>query len=362
MLRELKSLKRIKENGSSDFYVGIYRKAPYSLKFFRDSFSEQEIALLEFLSKNESIHFFTPVLYGRNKGKSYLISKWVDGLSLGEFEKLSPYWAVHFMRLAVNGLYQLEKSGFIHGDISPGNLIITPTLTPVWIDCSLKTMGTPYFSARERFASEKASIASDIYSCGMLLYELITKKFSEEPQNFDFYADFANNIDSFTPTENLYALGISPSELKVLEPIWKGCLKKSPEERLSSFEELEELLEIAEESLAPFPLKIEEEALILKNFINSRKKTFDLEEEQNQKKIPFLKIILAFFTAILLIILFFIFSKPQPSIEETAIKMLEKSKEQGLTTLPKEEATPVPTNKIENISRPKEAQKDIYHE
>ena len=86
------------------------------------------------------------------------------------------------MTQILHTLNYIHRSGFLFGDLTPSHIIIKDD--PVLIDIRGKQdIGTPDYASPE-FIRGYPSPQSDIYSLGIILYELLTgeKAFSGESQ------------------------------------------------------------------------------------------------------------------------------------------------------------------------------------
>lgn len=101
---------------------------------------------------------------------------------IGEQRKIQPGITFFIMRQALRGLEELHKAGFLHSDIKPANIMIDRLGIIKLIDYGRAVlvdekntflMGTPLFMAPELHQREPASIASDIYSVGLVGLELL---------------------------------------------------------------------------------------------------------------------------------------------------------------------------------------------
>lgn len=99
--------------------------------------------------------------------------------------------ALWFARQACEALQAIHESGWIHGDVKPSNFIVQNsgriTLIDFGLACpvdekpanqrsfqALRVIGTPIYAAPERFLDDQPySTASDMYSLGVMLFELI---------------------------------------------------------------------------------------------------------------------------------------------------------------------------------------------
>ncbi|HZU36286.1 MAG TPA: serine/threonine-protein kinase [Gemmataceae bacterium] len=131
--------------------------------------------------------------YGTVGGRSFLAMEFVEGESLGQrlerTGKLAEAEAVRIITLAAQGLHHAHKSGLIHRDVKPDNIMITPDgqvkladlglVKDVDTDLNLtrtgRGLGTPHFMAPEQFRNAKnADVRCDIYSLGATLYQMVT--------------------------------------------------------------------------------------------------------------------------------------------------------------------------------------------
>jgi serine/threonine-protein kinase len=96
-----------------------------------------------------------------------------------------------------SGLAAAHESGVVHRDLKPGNIMLCRTanegLRVVIMDFGLAGAvaldanegGTPGYMAPELIKGEKASFASDIYSLGVILYEIVTGQFPVREKSSD---------------------------------------------------------------------------------------------------------------------------------------------------------------------------------
>jgi serine/threonine protein kinase len=126
---------------------------------------------------------------GHDQGFHFFSMELMHGGSVGDLLTTLPHRrlavepALRMMVDAARGLEYAEKSGIIHRDIKPDNLMLTVEhhvkIGDLGIairadDVSAARMGTPQFLAPEVVAGLRASAASDIYGLGASLYQMLS--------------------------------------------------------------------------------------------------------------------------------------------------------------------------------------------
>lgn len=128
----------------------------------------------------------------------------VDGLTLNQV--LAAHGAMTPREVALVGidlaraLAAVHKAGLLHRDVKAQNVMREPGGRIVLMDFGAgairadsldhrRLTGTPVYLAPEIFSGEPASIASDIYSLGVLLYHLLTLRFPVEGETLDDIRD-----------------------------------------------------------------------------------------------------------------------------------------------------------------------------
>jgi serine/threonine protein kinase/tetratricopeptide (TPR) repeat protein len=120
----------------------------------------------------------------------FLTMEFVEGETLSrylsEHVNIPQKEALEIARQICAGLAEAHRSGIIHRDLKTGNIMLCPTaregLRVVIMDFGLAGAvaldstegGTPGYMAPELWKGEKASCASDIYSLGVILYQIVT--------------------------------------------------------------------------------------------------------------------------------------------------------------------------------------------
>ena len=137
---------------------------------------------------------------GEDDGNFYIVMEYVDGKNLKQLikrrTKLSLTEVVDIMKQLTDGISHAHDSFIIHRDIKPQNMIILDNglvkITDFGIAVALNStqltqtnsvMGSVHYLPPEQAAGKGATFKSDIYSLGIMMYELITGKLPFRGEN-----------------------------------------------------------------------------------------------------------------------------------------------------------------------------------
>jgi len=214
-----------------------------------------------------------------DEGTAYIVLEYIDGITLEEYARQPE--ARHLpltLAIAQQGLRALgylHRKGFVHRDIAPDNLMLTKDvdgeplvkLIDLGIVKILKGegkgtatslyLGKPKYSSPEQLVSQDIDARSDLYSFGVLLYELVT----------GVYPIHGHDLPSLI-TGHLHRepIGFDVSDPggtvpEALRQLVLRALAKRPEDRFASAEEFSKLLAEVAAALAP-SAHTEERALL----------------------------------------------------------------------------------------------------
>lgn len=128
--------------------------------------------------------------HGLENGSHFLVMEYIEGLTLEQIRlrrgPLPIEESVSYAQQVCAGLQAADDQGIVHRDVKPGNVMITPAGTVKIMDFGIARadaysgltqsgvfMGTPRYVAPEIARGQRADIRSDIYSAGVLLYEML---------------------------------------------------------------------------------------------------------------------------------------------------------------------------------------------
>jgi serine/threonine-protein kinase len=141
--------------------------------------------------------------YGEQDGLAYLVMEFVDGGTLGALlraqqARMSPAHAAGIVQEMLAALGACHEAGVLHRDIKPNNVMMSRTGTVKLTDFGISRtevsdltapgtlIGTPTYMSPEQFDTRAPLDArSDLYQCGVVLYELLTGR---KPFEGDLFA------------------------------------------------------------------------------------------------------------------------------------------------------------------------------
>ncbi len=155
---------------------------------------------------------------------------------------ITPQHAYRYMREIVMGLSAIHKVGIIHRDLKPANIMFrsddqlaiadfgiskradaTTQLTQVG-----SVMGTPYYMSPEQIRAEHLDQRADLYSAGVILYEMLTGKKAFE----------ADSLPGIAMKHLQSEPDPLPHKLRRFEPVFRRLIMKNREERYSDADEV----------------------------------------------------------------------------------------------------------------------------
>ncbi len=210
---------------------------------------------------------------GTGQDFSYIIMEYIEGDTLNIFcdrQNLLPFTKVSRIMIDIcKGIHFAHDNGIIHRDIKPTNIMLNKLGIPKITDLGLSLMingtqpagfwGTPSYMSPEQLKGLAATKASDIFSLGCVLYELLEGKKAFEGENP--YTTMYKVIN-----EKPQQLSIqSPPVLSLFQPIIKKAIAKNAEDRYQSCSEF------AYELSKTLPYLIRHEKAYKKTFLTNIK-------------------------------------------------------------------------------------------
>ncbi len=217
---------------------------------FRQRFHQEAKAAANLTHPNiVTVHDF-----GLDAGRLFIVMEYVPGTHLKDIlqrrGRLSLDEAINLMVQACAGVGYAHRAGLVHCDLKPHNLLITPDrrlkVTDFGIARALASIqpeeksevvwGSPQYFAPEQAAGGPPSPASDVYSLGVILYEMLT---GQLPFNATSPAELARlHREAPPPSPRALNPAISPA----LEQILLKVLAKEPAARYRTADQLGRVL------------------------------------------------------------------------------------------------------------------------
>lgn len=180
---------------------------------------------------------------GEIDGRHFLSMEFIDGDDLSSLlrrvGRLSSERAVEIARELCIGLSAIHNAGILHRDFKPANVIVDGKGKARITDFGIAGLeseiardrlrvGTPAYMSPEQIAGKDVSARSDIYSLGLVLYEIFTGK---QAFTADSIHELIRKHQTETPTNpSEYVKGIDP----LVESAIARCLEKDPKDRPES--------------------------------------------------------------------------------------------------------------------------------
>lgn len=189
----------------------------------------------------------------RSGDMEYIVMELIDGITLKQYmekrEQLNWREALHFITQVMRGLSHAHSRGIVHRDIKPHNLMVlrdgSVKIADFGIACLANTtttltqeaLGSVHYISPEQARGERVTARSDIYSAGVVLYEMLTS-------HLPFEGDSAVAV----ALQHISSIPLSPRELnpeipEALELICMKAMTADASKRYSSADEMIAALE-----------------------------------------------------------------------------------------------------------------------
>lgn len=212
---------------------------------------QREAKLISQLSHDTIIHVYDYWV----RGNSYYIAmEYVPGSHLRKILSTVQHMPVHIAAIIIyqicRGLEHAHANGVIHRDLKPANIMISTLGQVKILDFGVAhfqtednltalgaVLGTYHYMSPEQALGKKVTPASDIFSLGILFYELLTglKPFSQDGDN-----DVLEKIIHKKPRS---VRKLNPAVPRSIDLIIKKCLKKNIKRRFQTTDQIRFKLE-----------------------------------------------------------------------------------------------------------------------
>jgi len=241
--------------------------------------SHKNVCRIYDLSKGQGIYYITMEYVSGDDLKH--VVRMMGQLSIGK--------ALFIAKQICEGLAQAHKKGIVHRDLKPQNIMLdregNARIMDFGIACSLETkgvtdtgmmIGTPEYMSPEQVEGNEADFRSDIYSLGVIIYEMVTGKIPFDGETALSIALKHKNEAPRDPCEfnNKIPEALSQTILRCMQKVGELRYQKA-EELLSDLKKVEDDLPTSERFI---PLEETEEM-----------KLEEVEEEEESEEIELKK-------------------------------------------------------------------------
>lgn len=184
--------------------------------------------------------------FDQHQGTPYFVMEFVEGQDLRSLQKegrkFTPEEAVHIVASILSALAYTHRLGIVHRDIKPANVFITHDNQVKLADFGIarvdnaeltqmgSVLGTPSYMSPEQCKGLKVDARSDLFSCGVVLYELLVGRKPFGGENTHAIMHSVLSAEPARPTSHDNTLS------KVFDDIIRKALAKKVEDRYQDAE------------------------------------------------------------------------------------------------------------------------------
>jgi eukaryotic-like serine/threonine-protein kinase len=212
---------------------------------------------------------------GHQEGTDYLVMEFLEGETLADRLSRGPLPSQQVLKHGVeicDGLEKAHRSGVMHRDLKPGNIMLTKTgaklmdfglakamspssppssgltatlASPVGshpLTTQGTVVGTFQYMSPEQVEGKEADARSDIFALGTVLYEMVTGKKAFQGKSH------LSVVSAILEREPEAMATVQPLAPRELEQVVKGCLAKDPDDRWQSAHDVARQLKWISES------------------------------------------------------------------------------------------------------------------
>ena len=221
-----------------------------AIKMLNEKHSNDSVSIRRFVNESRAIallsnehivDIYDVAFTGKSK---YIVMEYIDGITLREYMRrngpLGFEKTMDFIMQILTALQHAHEKGVVHRDIKPQNIMVQANGRLKVTDFGIAqisdtekgnsgvAMGTVYYISPEQASGKTTTFSSDIYSVGIMLYEMATGKLPFEGDTPLSIAMMQVNTAPARPSK------INPQIPRGLEQIILRALNKEPQNRFRS--------------------------------------------------------------------------------------------------------------------------------
>ena len=227
-----------------------------AIKILKPELASDEDFLRRFHDESQAVAMLSHInivsIYDvcHSDGLDYIVMELIDGMTLKQYmqKRGTPLnWreALHFITQIVRALGHAHSRGIVHRDIKPHNIMVLRDGSVKVADFGIarltcaaqatltqEALGSVHYISPEQARGSQVDGRSDLYSAGVVLYEMLTGRLP-----------FEGETPVFVAIQHINSIPIAPRELnseipEALEAITMKAMAPNPDQRYSSAEEM----------------------------------------------------------------------------------------------------------------------------
>jgi ABC-type sugar transport system substrate-binding protein/tRNA A-37 threonylcarbamoyl transferase component Bud32 len=224
----------------------------------QEEFKQRFAREAEVIAKLEHIHILPIYAYGLNDELAYLAMRWLKGGSLNDMLKRGSIpleRTANIFQQVAEGLAFAHSKGIIHRDLKPSNIMMDDAGNAYLTDFGLAKLtessgeitrsgtivGTPAYMSPEQLRGEPLDHRSDIYSLGVILYNMVAGRLPFDTTTSDLVSIIYQHLEKPpTPPREF-----NPNTPVAVEEVILKALQKDRKDRFNTATEMARALNLA---------------------------------------------------------------------------------------------------------------------